>query len=270
MAEGRSEVILLTASILAMTVIFVMDFLNGPGIQLRALYIFPLAILALYCPKLGTAILGLIVTTILQIVIFIHDAIYLSVLITNVCVALAVSLLVILLARSGRKNYLMAVSQATSDPLTSLPNRRKFTSELDLEIARQKRYGGTFSLAVLDLDRFKELNDSKGHLAGDDALKLMGGILKRHTREADFVARLGGDELAILMPNTQDVHCSRMFRNLRYTISARMADAGFGITASIGCKTFAAPPESTTAALQKADAAMYEAKNRGKNRIVFR
>ena len=141
--------------------------------------------------------------------------------------------------------------------------------ELESEIARQRRYGGIFSLAVLDLDGFKALNDSKGHPAGDEVLKLVADILRNCTRESDSVSRIGGDKFAVLMPNTQDVDCGFMIHKLCATIEKQMAAAGFAITASIGNKTFRAPPENTAQALSQADEIMYDAKRQGKNRAVI-
>ncbi len=115
---------------------------------------------------------------------------------------------------------------------------------------------------MLDLDRFKELNDSKGHEAGDQALRLLGTILLEHTRHSDSIARLGGDEFVIMMPNMVKADCATLCRELSATISQRMAERGFTITASIGCATFEEPPESLAAALRKADKAMYAAKAR--------
>jgi len=263
-----SEVFVLIGSTVGVAAIFLLDVLSGPEIRLNVLYVFPVAIVARYCTKLRIAAAALAVTTILQIVTFANDAIAIPSFVTDVCVAIAASLMVIFLARTSRNRYLLAVNQAETDPLTSLANRRRFISAVDSEIARQTRYGGIFALAVLDLDGFKKLNDSKGHLAGDEALKLTAEILRTYTRESDLVGRIGGDEFAVLLPNTQDVDCSLMFRNLCSTIAARMADAGFDVTASMGCRTFKVPPENTAVALQQADVVMYEAKNRGKNRVV--
>jgi diguanylate cyclase (GGDEF)-like protein len=129
-----------------------------------------------------------------------------------------------------------------------------------MEITRQKRYGGVFSLAILDLDNFKEVNDAEGHHVGDKALRLLADVLRAYTRKSDSLGRLGGDEFAILMPNTQQEDCVSLCDQLAAKIALRMADAGFAITASVGSTTFERAPESTHEALQLADKAMYSAK----------
>jgi diguanylate cyclase (GGDEF)-like protein len=113
---------------------------------------------------------------------------------------------------------------------------------------------------MLDLDRFKELNDSRGHNSGDRALSLLGDVLRTHTRRADALGRLGGDEFVILMPSTSETDCATMCEALSATIAERMAESGFAVTASIGHVTFKDPPESLALALRRADQAMYAAK----------
>ena len=263
---GRSEAFVLIVCAVGTAVIFALDLLTGAEIRLHVLYVFPVSVVATYCARLSTAIAALFVIVILQVITFSKQAIGIPSFITDTCVALAASILITFFARTSRSRYLAAVNQGQTDPLTSLPNRRALMAKVETEMTRQKRYGGVFSLAVLDLDGFKALNDSKGHHAGDEALRLAADILRHCTRESDLVARIGGDEFVVLMLSTQDEDCKSKFQELCATIAQRMAAAGFDITASIGCKTFREPPESTSHALQLVDEVMYEAKRRGKNR----
>jgi diguanylate cyclase (GGDEF)-like protein len=159
---------------------------------------------------------------------------------------------------------------ATTDWLTGLRNRRSFETIAELEIARQKRYGGVFSLALVDLDDFKGLNDARGHHAGDETLKLLAAVLQKHTRASDSIARLGGDEFVVLMPSTQKADCSLLCQQISRKIADRMAAVGFATTASIGCATFEQAPTSVSEALQRADEAMYFAKANGKMRTSER
>ncbi|MGB8078449.1 MAG: GGDEF domain-containing protein [Gallionella sp.] len=262
------ESIVLVASSAGAALIFILDVWTGADIRLHVLYISPLAVVARYCAKPGVSILALAITTILQVITFSVEAIAIPSFITDIGVAFIASVMVVFLARSSRSSYLVALNHATTDALTSLANRRAFIAEVESEIARQKRYPGVFSLAVVDLDGFKAHNDLKGHAAGDEALKIAADILRGCIRESDSAGRLGGDEFAILIPNTQDDDCSLMINNLCATIAARMAAAGFAVTASVGCKTFRAPPDNASFAIQQADEIMYQAKGSGKNRAV--
>jgi diguanylate cyclase (GGDEF)-like protein len=261
----RAEILICLASAAVAAAIFAVDLIIPAEIRLHGLYVFPLAIVGRYCGLLLWPVVMLILTTALQYFAFSLQVVAAPSAMSDVLVPFATSVLTLFLARAWRRSYLVALDQAATDSLTELPNRRAFIAAIDAEIARQERYGGGFSLAVLDLDGFKALNDSKGHRAGDEALQLVAETLRGHTRSSDSLGRIGGDEFAILMPNTE-VDCAPMLRNLCTAIAARSAAAACGLTASIGCKTFRSPPESALYALQLADKVMYEAKSAGKNR----
>jgi diguanylate cyclase (GGDEF)-like protein len=263
----RSEMLICIASAAVAAAIFTADLIIPAEIRLHGLYVFPLAIVGRYCGQLLWPAVMLIVTTVLQYTAFSLQVVAVPSAMSDVLVPFATSVLTLFLARSWRTSYLIALDQAATDSLTDLPNRRAFIAEIDAEIARQQRYGGSFSLAVLDLDSFKALNDSKGHRAGDEALKLVAETLRRHTRSSDSLGRIGGDEFALLMPNTA-ADCAPTLRNLCAAIAASTATADCALTASIGCKTFRVPPENAIFALQEADKVMYEAKSGGKNRAA--
>jgi diguanylate cyclase (GGDEF)-like protein len=208
-----------------------------------------------------------VVVTLLQAITFSFHTTTVPSFVTDFFVAIGASLLVLYMARTTRTHYLATATLAATDPLTNLANRRAFVAALESEIARQQRYGGVVSLAILDLDEFKMLNDSKGHYAGDEALKIAAALLRSETRKSDLVARIGGDEFAILMPNTFDFE--RMLQQLCSRIAEDMSAASFPVTASIGCKTFGTPPQDASEAMRQVDALMYEAKSRGRNCVVW-
>jgi diguanylate cyclase (GGDEF)-like protein len=263
--ELRPRVVLI-AGILAMVVVEVLDFWTPREIRLHLLYVFPLAAIALHCERAVAIFAGLVLSVVFQFSTFFFDGIPKGPLATDALVAMASSSLTVILARAVRENYLAAMELATTDWLTGLRNRRSFESIIDSEISRQKRYGGVFSLAVIDLDNFKELNDSAGHHVGDNALRFVADVLREHTRKTDSVARLGGDEFAILLPNTQEADCGSLCKHVSANISKRMAQVTFAVTASIGYATFESAPRSATDALQMADRAMYAAKANGRGR----
>ncbi len=264
--EGRSQAFILVASALAGALIFGLDLVTGNEIRLHVLYVFPLAVVATYCPRLTPALVALVVTTLLQIVTYSDQVVSMPSFATDIGVAAAASSLVVFLARAARRRYLAALNDAQTDALTGLLNRRAVMARFDWEVARQKRYGGTVSLALLDLDGFKALNDSRGHQAGDEALTLVAGVLRQCTRDSDGVGRIGGDEFVVVMPDMQTEDCRRKSREFCEAIAQRMAAAGFAITASVGWKTFGEPPTSTAQALRAVDDLMYQAKDRGRQR----
>lgn len=156
---------------------------------------------------------------------------------------------------------------ARRDRLTRLWNSRYFHESLEQEIARCRRYGRPFGLLLVDLDGFKAVNDTAGHLAGDHVLQVVGRTLRENCRATDVPARLGGDEFAMILPEASE----EMVRRYAAKLVALVAAAGFPpelprVTASIGGVAFQQAPASAKAAVAAADAAMYAAKRDGKNR----
>jgi two-component system, cell cycle response regulator len=167
-----------------------------------------------------------------------------------------------------------------TDPLTGLFNRRYFHHRLEQEAERARRYGESLSLLVLDLDHFKHVNDRYGHVAGDEALRMVAGLLTRELRRLDVSTRWGGEEFAIIMPNTGApggmVVARRVLRAMRAKGCLSLPplsrpDARLEpvlITASLGLASYPSPGvDSAEALVHAADAAMYRAKNEGRNRI---
>ena len=254
---------------LALVAIFSLEVISVNEIPFHVLYIFPLTAIAIHCGKKSQVIGAVILSIVLQVVALLsHESVTLSSKIIITIIILASNAMVASVARYAREHYLEAERLSSIDWLTGIHNRRSIELITDKEIARHKRYGGVFSFALVDLDDFKELNDSRGHAVGDEALKILAEVLRKQTRESDTVARLGGDEFGILMPNTQAADSASLCQQLSVKVARRMADAAFPITASIGCTTFEQTPESTSDVFMKADKAMYSAKAKGKGCVV--
>lgn len=157
---------------------------------------------------------------------------------------------------------------AITDDLTGLYNRRHFLERLRSEIDRAQRYGTHFSLAMIDIDHFKEINDSHGHALGDRVLADMGNLLRKYARCSDLAARYGGEEFVVLMPMTNPERAMMAAERFRTTISDHTFPRRKKLTASIG---FASYPEDGTTSqeiLKKADRALYEAKRSGRNCVI--
>lgn len=159
--------------------------------------------------------------------------------------------------------------QAGQDSLTGLGNRRRFEEDLAGAMARSRRDGSTGALLVLDLDRFKQVNDSHGHPAGDEMIKEVAEVLRRRTRASDSLARLGGDEFAVILPR-----CSREEAQIAAEAIAEELrrhnprDGSDPVTVSIGIAIFGENPRSSVAAIvADADAAMYAAKDEGRDGV---
>jgi diguanylate cyclase (GGDEF)-like protein/putative nucleotidyltransferase with HDIG domain len=162
--------------------------------------------------------------------------------------------------------YAKAEEKARNDELTGLYNRRSLDEMIDNEISRHSRYGGVFSLSILDLDSFKTYNDSYGHLAGDRLLRQVGRIIKGAIRSADQAFRYGGDEFAILLPQTDIEAAIQVTERVRKRIAQETESGEIPVTASIGVAGWPADGVGHTDIIAAADLTLYRAKRSGGNR----
>ncbi len=150
---------------------------------------------------------------------------------------------------------------ASFDPLTGLFNRRPALTRLTAEVGAARVGGTTASLLILDLDHFKDLNDTLGHEAGDDALRHVGAALTSLVRRDDVVCRWGGEEFLVLLPDTDGPAAARTAERFRVVVAAT------GVTASVGVAEVH-PGDTVASWVARADAAMYVAKERGRDRVA--
>ncbi len=161
---------------------------------------------------------------------------------------------------------------AICDGLTALYNHRHFQEQLTVEVEKSKRYGEPLACIILDIDHFKQFNDSYGHLAGDAILCEMGKLLKQQIRSCDVAARYGGEEFALLLPKCDRLlaqSCAERIRKAVEDNDFRFKDVAFRVTISVGVASFpddciSSPRELAGAA----DKALYEAKRGGRNRVA--
>ncbi len=156
---------------------------------------------------------------------------------------------------------------ATTDHLTGANNRRSFGDAFNHEMNRAIRYANALSLIVFDLDRFKGVNDTYGHDAGDAVLKQIAELVRSHIRTTDIFARTGGEEFAILIPATDLKGAKIVAEKLRAEFERNTIDPVGTVTASFGVAKFKAG-ENKEGLLKRADTALYEAKHAGRNCVV--
>ncbi len=159
-----------------------------------------------------------------------------------------------------------------TDALTGVFNRRHLFSRLELEVARAQRFGSPLSVAMVDIDHFKRLNDTHGHPAGDEVLKLVASLLQGAVRKVDTVARYGGEEFMVLLPRSERDEAFEVAEELRLLIAQTAfphADQqpGGRITVSIGVASFQRDGESIEALVDAVDAALYASKRGGRNKV---
>ncbi len=161
--------------------------------------------------------------------------------------------------------------RATHDPLTQLPNREAYNERAFHELQRFKRYCRPLTLAVCDIDHFKNINDTYGHQAGDKVLKLIAKLISTRLRKVDFVARYGGEEFVILMPETTTGQAVIVLDKIRAVVGKtafKFKGSPVTITMSFGVAGFSAE-DSVEAVFERADKALYQAKDQGRNRCVI-
>jgi diguanylate cyclase (GGDEF)-like protein len=175
-----------------------------------------------------------------------------------------------ILAQRRRVDGLVAAleSQAREDPVTQLPNRRAFDEQLERALASARRAPAPLSLLILDIDRFKDVNDMRGHPAGDAALRSVAQALRAATRDADGIARLGGDEFGVLLADCDAADALHVAGAVLSEVSLRTSANGEGITVSIGAATTRDGLSTAGALLAASDAALYDAKLNGGDQVA--
>ncbi len=161
-------------------------------------------------------------------------------------------------------------AQANTDVLTGLPNRRAFEDAWRRMVQRAQRDSTPLALMVMDIDHFKRVNDTHGHAAGDEALRVLGWALKNHLRQGDLCARLGGEEFIFAMPGAApEVGRARAEQLLHMPLMYGENGAGepLAVTLSVGLTEWRASDVAPHVTIARADAALYEAKRDGRHRV---
>lgn len=177
----------------------------------------------------------------------------------------------ILSIRELTKAYELLQIEANTDPLTQVSNRRPFLKTLETQFDRARQDGVPMSVAMLDVDHFKRINDTYGHDAGDKTLQQLSRMLIREFRTIDLVGRLGGEEFALVFPDTDLIGAYAACERLRATIQSSeiVADAyKIRLTVSIGLTEICAQANDAAALLKRADELLYVAKNSGRNQVT--
>jgi diguanylate cyclase (GGDEF)-like protein len=160
---------------------------------------------------------------------------------------------------------------ANTDVLTFLPNRRKIMVDLQEEVIRSNRYGTPLSISLLDLDNFKNINDTYGHTTGDEALRSVAARLREQIRHPDTIGRYGGEEFLIVLPNSEiqaaSEQAERLCQRVR-TLHVEANDHSITVTVSIGVAQYKIEDENWEQFLHRADEALYKAKDMGRDQWV--
>jgi diguanylate cyclase (GGDEF)-like protein len=193
-----------------------------------------------------------------------------AILLVNTVMRYAISLAGLWLISKLRTLFDHFHTMAFKDPLTGLPNRRAFEEVGRQSWAMAVRQRAPFTCIFIDLDRFKEVNDTLGHHVGDRLLRVVAEGLRKHVRASDVAGRLGGDEFALLLPDMGPAPAGRYADDLRLALLDLMRANDWPVTFSIGVASYVELPPSFRAMLADADGLMYEVKRTGRDRILQR
>jgi diguanylate cyclase (GGDEF)-like protein len=245
------------------------DYLTGREISFSVSYLIPISYAAWYAKKRIGIIMAVLAAVIWYSVEMTFGRTYSHPVIPvwNACARLLFFLVVVILL--ARVKGLLAVEEhlADTDPLTGLPNRRSFLERAGFELERCRRYHHPFTIAYVDLDNFKSVNDTEGHEVGDRLLCSVADTLLKNFRQTDIVARLGGDEFAVLLSETGHISSREPVRKAQTCLLREMNAQGWPVTFSFGVVSFLLPMDNIRDMIKLTDDLMYSVKKSGKNRI---
>jgi len=255
---------------LLIAIIGYLDYLTGYEISLAAFYILPILILSWGVGRWGGIGGGVACAASRTVADLLAGSSHSSVLpiVWNATTRLIMYLVIAILLVMIRQHSDRQKSLARIDHLTGAVNKRAFSEILDSEAARSRRYQRSFSLAYIDVDNFKSINDSFGHYLGDDLLRVVADVLRSNVRASDTVARLGGDEFALLLPETEEAGAKVAVGKLQRLLNQEMSSRSWPATVSIGCLT-CSNVEAIEPILAYVDSLMYDAKAAGKNTVRY-
>jgi diguanylate cyclase (GGDEF)-like protein len=264
--ESKSKTFNLLFGLLFLGANLVVDWFYGTAYNFTFLYIFPVAFTTWFAGRRC----GVFIAAAASIAYSINKELFFdTAAVWNASGTFIVFSAIGILVRTVRIMWEKEQVLSRYDYLTGLLNLRAFLESLDYEIARNKRAPAPFTLAYIDLDSFKEVNDTYGHQRGDELLKLAAKVMRTTLRTTDLASRMGGDEFAIFFPDTDIEHVRVVEDKLRREFETIMKENHWPTSFSMGIVTFNSSPSNADDAIKQADSAMYRAKNSGKNRTEF-
>ncbi len=252
--------------------ITIIRYITGPAFQIGQFYIIPIIVVTWYIGRNS----GVIIATISILLWIIFDFFTLQSLAQglapglNEIFRLLIYIFIIQIVHKLRTLLIHLQEMSGTDPLTRINNRRAFFKGAERELERASRYGHLLSLIFIDLDNFKTVNDTLGHIEGDHLLIEVANALEDHTRNTDIVARMGGDEFCVLLVETGKENAILVYNKLEKYILDIMKKNNWPVTMSTGIVTFHEQPETVKEMIAEADAIMYKVKHGGKNKLIHK
>ena len=265
--EKQSRLLVVFSAFILIGAIGLIDYLTGTALGFSVFYVLPISMVTWVTNRQ----LGIIASLASAVIWFIADT-RLAALspislipLWNSFIRLAFFLIITFLLSSLKSS----MELAHTDSLTSAVNSRYFYEVTQMEINRCQRNQRPFTIAYIDLDNFKAMNDEFGHLVGDQVLITLVNSITKVIRKSDFIARLGGDEFAVLFPETGSEAARIIFSKIQDVVEELMQQRNWSITFSVGILTCVVAPKTTHEVVEIADQLMYAAKAGGKNKVKY-
>ncbi len=267
--ERQDKRTLMALGIVLLAAMMAGDLLTGPEFESSIFYLIPVSFFAwLINRRIG--LVTALASAISTLVIHAHFSNRSTIVYLNAGAWLGVYVFFVFMLAELRELYERERRFSRTDALTKIFNRRAFFEALETEASRARRYQSPLTLAYIDLDHFKQINDRLGHDAGDRLLTVVAETMAQHLRQNDIAARLGGDEFAVLLPETGPASALAVLRKLHALLDSAMRQSNWPVTFSLGAVSFHPPPQSLEEMVSEADKAMYAAKSSGKDRLIVR
>jgi diguanylate cyclase (GGDEF)-like protein len=271
---SRPKALVTAIGVAGIGALAVVDYVTGSQISFSVFYLAPVAYVTWFAglgPGLAVAAIAAATWGVMDVAAGASYAVWL-IPVWNSLVRFGFFAIITWLLTSMRAAHESERELARTDPLTGVANSRTFGEAVAVEIERSRRTGRPFTLAYLDLDRFKVVNDTLGHGAGDQLLRTIAGGVCGELRRIDLCARVGGDEFAVLMPETDEQSATlaldRVMRAVEAVSDVPGVTGHLGVT--IGAAVFEGPPSGVDEAIRAADGLMYEGKRQGRGRLLVR
>ncbi len=249
----------------------ILDFLTGYELTFSLFYLIPIALITWLTGR-RFGIVASVVSTFVWLVTDVatgNSSTKPVIYIWNTLIGLGFFVIVVLLLSALRRELEHERELTKIDYLTGAVNSRFFFDLVQMEINRAQRYKHVFTIAYIDLDNFKTVNDQFGHTTGDQVLRAVVTQAKKHLRKPDVFARLGGDEFALLLPETNQESAQVVLSRIYYDMSTGMQQGNWPVTFSIGVLTCIVAPRTPDEIVKMVDELMYSVKRGGKNSIIY-
>jgi diguanylate cyclase (GGDEF)-like protein len=269
--EKQSQPIRVMTGFTLIAVIGLIDYVTGHELALLELYIFPVALIT-WCINRGFGFWAAIISTFVWLFADVSAGIQFSqpfIPIWNTFIRMGLFLMITWLFSILKESMNHEKELARIDYLTGAANSRYFKELLQMEIDRYQRYGHPFTLAYIDLDNFKSVNDRFGHSTGDQVLRVIANSAQKHLRKTDVIARLGGDEFALLLPETGPAFACSAIAKIQGYLLEEMQRNNWPVTFSIGVLTCESSPRTPDELVRITDELMYSVKRASKNAVKY-